>query len=64
MRGKTRTETPFMFLKVMATPSLLRASRHGRENRIQAAEIRFLRAGRGCTREDRNENIRNVFHKG
>jgi hypothetical protein len=40
MRGKTRTETPSMFPKVMATPSLLYGSRHAREDRTRKTEFK------------------------
>jgi hypothetical protein len=62
---KTRTETQIKFYKVVARPSLL----YGSEtwvttkrdmNRLEAAEMRFLRSVTGYTRLDkiRNEDIR------
>jgi hypothetical protein len=50
----------------MASPTLLNDLKHGRgerkkeENRVQATEMRFLKAVKGCTRDDRirNKSIR------
>jgi hypothetical protein len=65
LKIKTRKETNLKFYKVMATPVLL----YGCEtwtlkkdwNRIQAAEIKYLRTVKGCTKIDllRNEDIQN-----
>jgi hypothetical protein len=66
LKGKIRQDTQLIFYKVMAIPAVL----HGSEawtltardtSRIHAAEMRFLRAVKGCARHDRlqNEDIRN-----
>jgi hypothetical protein len=65
---KTRKERDLKFYKIMAVPVLLYGSetwtpRKTDWNRIQAAEIKYLRTVKGCTRLDqiRNEDIRNEF---
>jgi hypothetical protein len=66
MKKKTRKETNLKFFKIMEVPVLLYGSetwtlRKTDWNRIQAAEMKYLRAVKGCTRLDqvRNEDIRN-----
>ncbi|KAJ4439494.1 hypothetical protein ANN_07618 [Periplaneta americana] len=69
LKKKTRKETQIKFYKTMAIPSLL----YGCEawtlkkndiNRIQSAEMKFLRGVKGCTRLDRyrNDDIRNELN--
>ena len=65
LKNKCRPETQLKFYKVMAVPVGLYASetwtlRKVDEQRIQTAEMRFLRSVRGVTRRDRlrNEDIR------
>jgi hypothetical protein len=66
-KNKTRTETQIKFYKVMVVSD----GRYGSENwvltekdknRIQAAEMRFLRSTTEVTRQDRltNETIKNI----
>lgn len=62
---KTRKETQLKFYKTMALPTLLYGSenwvlRRADESSIQSAEMKFLRAVKGCTRRDhiRNDAIR------
>jgi hypothetical protein len=61
VKNKTRKETNLKFYKVMAIPVLL----HGCEiwtlkktdcNRIQAAEMKYLRTVKGCTKIDQLRN--------
>jgi hypothetical protein len=66
LKMKTGTETNLKFYKMMAVPVLLHGSetwtpRNREWNRIQAAEMKYLRTDKGCTRLDqiRNENTRN-----
>jgi hypothetical protein len=71
-KKKTRKETNLKFYKIMAVPVLLYDSetwppRKRDWNRIQAAEMKYLRTVKGCTRLDQisNEDIRNelgIFH--
>lgn len=63
---KTRRETQLKMYKVMAVPVLLYGSEswvltRKKSSNIQASEMRFLRAVKGCSLLDqlRNENIRN-----
>lgn len=69
LKKKTRKETQIKFYKTMAIPTLL----YGCEawtlkkndiNRIQSAEMKFLRGVKGCTRLDRyrNDDIRNELN--
>jgi hypothetical protein len=65
-KEKTRKETNLKFYKIIAVTVLLYGSetwtlRKRDWNRIQAAEIKYLRTVKGCTRLDqiRNEDIRN-----
>jgi hypothetical protein len=65
LKKKTRRETNLKFYKIMAVPVLLYGSetwtlRKRDWNTIQAAEMKYLRTVKGCTRlEIRNEDIRN-----
>jgi hypothetical protein len=66
MKKKTRKETNLKFYKIMAVLVLLYGSetwtpRKRDWNRIQAAEMKYLRTVKGCSRLDqiRNEDIRN-----
>jgi hypothetical protein len=66
LKKKTRKETNLKFYKIMAVPVLLYSSktwttRKRDWNRIQVAEMKYLRTVKGCTRLDqvRNEDIRN-----
>jgi hypothetical protein len=66
LKKKTRKETNLKFYRIMAVPVLLYGSetwipRKRDWNMIQAAEIKYLRTVKGCTRLDhiRNEDIRN-----
>jgi hypothetical protein len=63
---KTKKETNLKFYKIMAVTVLLYGSetwtmRKKDWNRIQAAEIKYLRTVKGCIRLDQitNEDIRN-----
>jgi hypothetical protein len=65
LKKKTRKETNLKLYKTMAVPVLLYGSemwilRKRDWNRIQAAEMKYLRTIKGCTRLDqiRNEDIR------
>jgi hypothetical protein len=65
LKNKTRTEIQIKFYKVKAIPAGLYGSENWvlaekDKNRLQAAEMRFLRSTMGVTREDRltNEAIR------
>ena len=65
LRNRARKNTLLKFYKVMAIPALAYGSEawvltKKHESKIQAAEMRFLRQVKGCTREDRirNEEIR------
>lgn len=62
---KTRKETQLKFYKTMAIPTLLYGSecwvlKQREMSRIQASEMKFLRAVKGCTKADheRNQDIR------
>jgi hypothetical protein len=62
----TRKETNLKFYKIMAVPVLLCGSetwtpRKKDWNRIQAAELKYLRTIKGCTKlgHIRNEDVRN-----
>lgn len=64
LKGKTRKDTLLRFYNVMAIPQLLYGSEtwvHKQKHlkRTQAAEMKFLRAVKGCTLHDhiRNEDI-------
>jgi hypothetical protein len=66
LKNKTRKETNLKFYKIMPLPVLLYGSetwtlRKREWNRIQAAEMKYLRTVKGCIRFDqiRNEDIRN-----
>jgi hypothetical protein len=66
LKKKTRTETNLKFYKIMTVPVHLYGGetwtlRKREWNRIQAAEIKYLRTVKGCTRlyQIRNEDIRN-----
>jgi hypothetical protein len=66
LKKKTRKETNLKFYKIMAVPVLLHGSktwtlRKRDWNRIQAAEMKYLRTVKGYTRLDKikNEYIRN-----
>jgi hypothetical protein len=68
LNKKTRKETNLKFYKIMAVPVLLYGSeiwtpRKRDWSRIQAAEMKYLRTVKGCTRLDqiRNKYIRNEF---
>lgn len=61
LKGRTRKDIKLKFFKAMAVPQLV----HGREawiiggreeSRLHSAEMRFLRAVKGCTRLDRIPN--------
>jgi hypothetical protein len=65
LQRKARNETQIKFYKVMAVPTILYGSevwvtKERQLSRVQAAEMRYLRSVKGCTREDhiRNEDIR------
>jgi hypothetical protein len=65
VKNKTRTETQIKFYKVMAVSDGLYGSKNWvlaeeDKNRIQAAEMRFLRSTMGVTGQDRltNEAVR------
>ena len=65
LQNKTRKDTKLKFYKVMAVPVLMYGSeswilKEADKNKIQAAEMRFLRKVKGCSRRDhiRNETIR------
>jgi hypothetical protein len=65
LKSKTRTEIQITFYKVMVVSDGLYGSENWVltekvKNRIQAAEMRFLRSTMGVTRQDRltNEAIR------
>jgi hypothetical protein len=58
LKNKTRTETQIKFYKVMAISASLYGNKNWvlteeDKNRIQAAEMRFLRSTMGVTRQDR-----------
>jgi hypothetical protein len=66
LKKKIMKETNVKFYKIMAVPVLLNGSetwtpRKRDWNRIQAAEMKYLRTVKGCTRLDqiRNEDVRN-----
>jgi hypothetical protein len=66
LKRETGKETNLKFYKVMAIPLLLYycktwTLKKRDRNRIQAAEMKYLRTARGCTKTDqlRNEAIRN-----
>lgn len=65
LKNKTRKDTAIKFYKTMAVPILTYGSEswittQKDTNKLQTAEMRFLRRIKGCTREDRlrNEAIR------
>lgn len=65
LRNKTRKDTKIKFYKTMAVPILTYGSeswvvKETDKRKLQAAEMRFLRKVKGCTRRDqiRNEDIR------
>ena len=65
LKDKVRKETKLKLYKTMAVPMLLYGSEtwvesKAEKSRIQAAEMRFLRRVKGCTRLDRfrNDDIR------
>ena len=65
LKNKTRKDTQLKFCRVMAVPMLLYGTeswitRKRDKNRIQAAEMKFLRSAKGCSEQDRfrNEEIR------
>ncbi|KAJ4432143.1 hypothetical protein ANN_20759, partial [Periplaneta americana] len=65
LKNKTRKETKLKFYKTMAVPVLTYGSeswiiKERDKSKLQAAEMRFLRRVKGCTRRDliRNEDIR------
>lgn len=69
LKNKTRKDTRIKFYKTMATPLLLYGSEtwvntKRIQNKIQSAEMTFLRRTKGCTRSDRfrNEDIREELH--
>lgn len=66
LKNRTRKDTRLKFYKTMAVPVVLYGSEtwvlsKREQTRLQAAEMKFLRAVKGCTLEDRNRNedIRN-----
>jgi hypothetical protein len=66
LKNKTRKETNLKFYKIMAVPVLLYGSetwtlRKRDWNRIQVAEMKYLKAAKGCTSLDqiRNEDVIN-----
>ena len=69
LNNKTRKDTRIKFYKTMAVPVLMYGSeswintKKG-DSKIQAAEMRFLRRVKGCTRRDlvRNEDVRNELN--
>jgi hypothetical protein len=68
-KNKTRTKTQIKFYKVMVVSDGLYGSENWvltekDKNRIQAAEMRFLRSTMGVTRQDRltNEAIRKTLN--
>jgi hypothetical protein len=69
LKNKTRTETQIKFYKVMAVSAGLYGSENWvltekDKNRVQAAEMRFLRSTMGVTRQDRltGEAIRKTLN--
>lgn len=69
LNNKTRKDTRVKLYKTMATPVLMYGSETWTPtqtdlNKIQTAEMRFLRRVKGCSRLDhiRNQDIRNELH--
>jgi hypothetical protein len=65
LKGKTRQDTQLRFCSVVAVPALLFSSESRTvtsrdESILQTAEVHFLSAAEGCTRQDglKNEDIR------